>query len=87
MKRLLVLLVLVLVLTSCATLQKWWNPTPIEKLRIGQTTEQVLEFFRRPVRINTTVAGGVRRKQWVYDLDYKVVYLYFSNGKLTAWQY
>jgi len=79
--------VLILLFWGCATLGKWFNPVPIDKLRKGQTVEDVREFCRFPNRKNTTVVNGVRHEQWVYDLDYKIVYLYFEDRILVAWQY
>lgn len=87
MKKALLFISIILVLSSCMTFQKWANPVPINRLRKGQTVEDVREFCRFPNRKNTTVVNGVRHQQWVYDLDYKIVYLYFEDGILIAWQY
>ena len=87
MKRIAIVLFIVFLLSGCATLGKWFNPVPINKLRRGQTVEDVREFCRFPNRKNTTVVNGVRHEQWVYDLDYKIVYLYFEDRILVAWQY
>jgi len=91
MKRAILFLGLVLLLSSCATFQKWVNPVPVSKLVQGQTVAEVREFCRFPDTINTTVVNGAKHEQWVYrnpgmhiNSD---VYLYFENGALVAWQY
>lgn len=91
MKRAILLLGLVLLLSSCASVQKWINPVPISKLDKGQTIEEVREFCRFPDTVNTTVVNGAKHEQWVYyDPGARVhsnVYLYFEDGILVAWQY
>jgi len=91
MKKAVLLISIVLVLSSCVSLQKWANPVPVNRLRVGQTITEVREFCRFPNDINTTVVNGKRLEQWVYiNPGVHVnsnVYLYFENGILTAWQY
>ena len=86
MKRILILIGIILMLSSCMTFKKWINPVPLNKLRTGQTIEEVREFCRFPNKINTTVVNGKRHQQWVYDIGRRV-YLYFESGILVAWQY
>jgi len=88
MKKIMMVFGIILLLSSCATLQKWFfeAPFPVSELREGQTREEVLELYRRPNKINTTITRSTRREQWVYRIN-GTIYLYFENGILTSWQY
>ena len=91
MKRAILFLGLVLLLSSCTTLQKWINPVPVSKLVQGQTIQEVREFCRFPDAVNTTVVNSAQHEQWVYRNPggrvHSDVYLYFEDGVLVAWQY
>jgi hypothetical protein len=66
------------------------NPIPSE-LELGMTKEAVLERYARPARINITHGSFGTHEQWVYEryrgngLFWPYLYLFFENGKLTAW--
>jgi len=91
MKRAILFLGLVLLLSSCTTFQKWINPVPVSKLVQGQTIQEVREFCRFPDVVNTTAVNGAKHEQWVYRNPggrvHSDVYLYFEDGVLVAWQY
>lgn len=53
-------------------------------LIIGMTEEQAILVWGRPIRTNRTVTRGGVREQWVYGSSGPFVY--FENGRLTAWQ-
>jgi hypothetical protein len=59
-------------------------PKELPPPHLGMTTRAVLEqtSFGAPDHINRTVTAGRVVEQWVYD----GVYLYFTNGRLTAFQ-
>ena len=52
---------------------------------LGMTTKAVIErtSFGKPDHINRTVTAGRVAEQWVYDDG---TFLYFTNGRLTAFQ-
>lgn len=49
---------------------------------IGMTKSMVRESWGEPEDINRTVTSYSTHEQWVYGSTY----VYFDNGKLTAWQ-
>lgn len=51
------------------------------EVRLGMTSEMVLESLGRPTKINTTKGSYGEHQQWCYE--YSKRYLYFENGKLT----
>ena len=54
-----------------------------ESIWIGMTSEMAIESWGRPKDINRTVTQYGTSEQWIYSSKN---YLYFENGKLTAWQ-
>lgn len=57
-----------------------------DKLKIGMTSDQVLEVWPRPNKANHTVNTRGTRDQWVYNRGRDRIYLYFQDGVLTGWQ-
>lgn len=53
------------------------------KIWIGMSKEMALDSWGEPEDINRTVTNYATNEQWVYS---DKTYLYFENGKLTAWQ-
>ncbi len=53
------------------------------KIWIGMTSEMALDSWGEPKDINRTVTNYGTNEQWVYS---DKNFLYFENGKLTAWQ-
>ena len=54
---------------------------------IGMSEPEVLLLYGKPADVNRTVGSFGTHEQWVYPVDdVKSEYLYFENGKLTAWQ-
>ncbi|MBL7968660.1 MAG: SH3 domain-containing protein [Prolixibacteraceae bacterium] len=53
------------------------------KIWIGMTFEMALDSWGEPEDINRTVTNSTIHEQWVYKEN---KYLYFENGKLSAWQ-
>ena len=53
---------------------------------IGMTKDQVKLSWGNPIDINKTVTEESTSQQWVYKDDDGRTYLYFENGKLTAYQ-
>jgi hypothetical protein len=53
-------------------------------IQVGMTSEDVIEAWRRPDRINRSSAGN---DQWVYDREnYRTQYVYVDgSGCVTAW--
>jgi len=49
---------------------------------LGMSKEMALESWGKPDDINRTVGSWGVHEQWIYGNQY----LYFENGKLTAWQ-
>lgn len=57
-------------------------------VRIGMTSEMVLDALGGPDHINVTETAYSYSEQWVYESEYSGnSYYYFQNGKLTAMQY
>jgi len=69
-------------------IKKWGKKTAkaiMEKeVFIGMTKEQVVASWGSPTDINRTVGSWGVHEQWIYN-DYGP-YLYFENGRLTAFQ-
>lgn len=56
-------------------------------LRLGMTTEQVLEIWDYPDDINRGVYTFGVHEQWIYKTgEFDAWYLYFEDGVLTSWQ-
>ena len=53
-----------------------------QEVRIGMTKKMVIDSWGEPSKINRTVTESVTEEQWIYSDSY----LYFTNGKLTAFQ-
>jgi len=53
-----------------------------KEIWLGMTDEIAKESWGEPNKINRTVGIWGIHEQWIYDKSY----LYFENGKLTAWQ-
>lgn len=94
MRKIVVVVIVVLLLTGCATpggrgfVSKWFKPVDTSRLYIGMSVDAVKNVTRFPDDINKTMIGDTYQEQWVYrGSDYSTTYyLYFENGKLTAWQ-
>lgn len=56
--------------------------SPMSKLSIGMTSEEVKKIAGTPKSNNLTTTANGNFEQWVYDGSY----LYFDNGKLTTIQ-
>jgi hypothetical protein len=54
------------------------------KIKLGLTEDQAEISWGIPESKNNTVTQYSKRTQWVYGSS--KTYLYFENGKLTAWQ-
>lgn len=81
-------MVLPLALSGCISFLTWsWGP-PTGNLEIGMTQPAVIKAIGRPTVINRTVTSDHVSEQWVYRASQirRVVYLYFEDGALTAWQ-
>lgn len=55
-----------------------------KKIKLGMTEDQAELSWGNPESKNNTVTQYGKRSQWVYKAS--KTYLYFENGKLTAWQ-
>jgi len=66
------------------------NATNIEygQIEIGMTKEMCRDALGEPTQINRTRTVNATHEQWVYEskYDYKTMYVYFENGKITAIQ-
>lgn len=56
------------------------------KIKIGSSEALVKAVLGYPDDINKTVTAGVVKKQYVYRYSVNIEYVYFENGKVTAWQ-
>lgn len=88
MKRSLVLIAIVLLVASCATMGKMFTVVSTSRLRVGMTKAEVEAVEPYPQKINRTVVGNVVHEQWVFKnaISGSMVYLYFENGILVGWQ-
>lgn len=53
---------------------------------IGMTTEMVLASWGEPDDINRTVSVGTVSEQWIYGEIPNSIYIYFTDGIMTAFQ-
>lgn len=57
------------------------------EIAIGMSQDEVLLLYGEPAQVNRTGTAGGIDEQWVYPVsDMEAEYLYFTNGKLNAWQ-
>jgi hypothetical protein len=61
---------------------KFKNAISKNKIAIGMTKEMVIDSWGDPENINRDVGSWGIHEQWIYNSTY----LYFENGKLTAFQ-
>ena len=73
--------------------KKGWSKKVINailshKIFIGMTTEQVIESWGYPDRVNRSVFKWGVHEQWIYERGsvFDATYLYFENDTLTGWQ-
>ena len=71
-----------------ANLEKYCDGRIYPKLQVGLTEAQVLNCteYRRPEAVNVTTTAAGASKQYVFSRFGKREYLYFQNGRLTAFQ-
>lgn len=55
-------------------------------LMLGMTKEFVTASWGSPERVHRTVSGFGTKEQWIYQVGRESRFLYFDDGKLTAWQ-
>ena len=60
-----------------------WSAIEEGKVFIGMTEEQAILSRGKPKEINRTITSNIKNEQWVYGSG---SYLYFDNGRLTAFQ-
>lgn len=57
------------------------------KVFVGMTAAEVRRSWGTPTKVNTTVTGGSRSEQWVYDRgNYVSQYVYLENGVVRTIQ-
>lgn len=51
------------------------------KVFVGMTAAEVRRSWGAPTKVNTTLSGGSRSEQWVYDRgNFRSQYVYLDNG-------
>lgn len=57
------------------------------KVFVGMTAAEVRRSWGAPTKVNTTLTGGSKSEQWVYDRgNYRSQYVYLENGVVRTIQ-
>jgi hypothetical protein len=82
-------LAVLLVLAGCASMHSMFR-ADTSKLKIGMTSEQVIDAIGHPTTINHSTDANGTQELWIYqpvqsEFSGKTVYVLLVDGKVAGW--